>query len=143
MRKLGYSISAIATILTTVAGLDGLKTVAAPSPAPAATPLSPTRSFSDPQTAPWLAQNSSSDCRKIGQNYTQFFTNFPGSGGNIGGVGVLNSGQRIRLLDGGQTYPYNGQLYYRISSPFASQNPTVGFISVNTPLSYCGRPALW
>ncbi len=145
MKSLGYSISTIATItIATMAGSGGLWVSATPSPlAPWSAASSTSDPVSPPQAPHWLAQsNYWSDCRKVGQDYTQFYTTFPGTGGL--GTGILNSGDRVRLLDGGQTYQgSDGRLYYRISSPYASQNPTIGYISVNASLTRCGHSARW
>lgn len=150
MIKLRYSISMIAAIVfATVAGSTGLFATATPAPIASRSLIvsrnssNPTRSFPAADIPGWLAQsNYWSDCRKVVQNYTQFYTNFPGTGGL--GTRILNRGDRIRLLDGGQTYQgSDGQFYYRISSPYGSQDPTFGYISVNAPLTRCGHSARW
>ncbi len=145
MKKLGCSIRAIAIVaIATVAGSGGLWGSATPSPVAAennsSSPLHPS---SLSQASQRLAQrNDWSDCRKVGENYTQFYTIFPGTGGL--GTAILNSGDRVRLLDNGQTYQgSDGRFYYRISSPYASQNPTIGYISVNASLNRCGHSARW
>lgn len=146
MTKLRYSISAIAIVtIATVAGSGRILATVAPSSVTSGNASSPTGLFPSTQAPDRLAQsNYLNDCRKVVQDYTQFYTNFPGSGGAVGGVGILNSGSRVRLLDGGQTYQGpNGRLYYRVSSPYASQNPSIGYISVNSPLVRCGHSARW
>lgn len=150
MIKLRYSISAIATIVfATVAEPTGMFATATLSPIASRSLIAsrnssnPTRSFPSAGVPGWLAQsNYWSDCRKVVQNYTQFYTNFPGTGGL--GTAILNNGDRIRLLDGGRTYQgSDGRFYYRISSPYGSQNPTLGYISVDAPLNRCGHSARW
>ncbi len=145
MRKLGYAISAIATItISTVAGSSQMLATATPSVVDSGNTFSPTHLLPSTRAPEWLAQsNYWSDCRKVTQNYTQFYTTFPGSGGGVG-TGILNSGDRIRLLDEGRTYQgSDGRFYYRVSSPYASQNPTIGYISVSSSLSRCGPAARW
>jgi hypothetical protein len=145
MSHLGYSIGAIAVLFTSVVGLGGRVANANPASIALEVPARLTQPLSSGASTPRVAQNNSwNDCRKITQDYTQFYTNFPGGGGNIGGVGILNSGDRVRLLNGGQTYSYNGQIYYQISSPYASQSPTYGYILTRTPLDNCGpRRPMW
>ncbi len=146
MTKLKYLISAIATIaIATVAGQGELFATATPPSATSGKTSASTRSFQSISPSQWVAQtNYRSDCRRIVQDYTQFYTNFYGTGGGVGGVGILNSGQRVRLLDGGQTYQGpDGRLYYRVSSPYGGQNSSIGYISVNSPLAYCGHSARW
>lgn len=145
MRKLGCSISTIGTIaLATVAELSGVFATAVPRSIASESPASLNHPSSSITAPGWLAQsNYWSDCRKVVQNYTQFYTTFPGAGGGLG-TGVLNNGDRIQLLDGGQTYQgSDGRLYYRVSSPYRSSNPTIGYISVNASLTRCGHSARW
>lgn len=146
MTKLNYFISAIAMLaIATVAEQGELLATATPPAATSEQASASTRSFQSIPSSQWVAQtNYRTDCRKILEDYTQFYTNFYGTGGGVGGVGILNSGQRVRLLDGGQTYQGpDGRLYYRVSSPYGSQNPSIGYISVNSSLGYCGHNARW
>lgn len=146
MKKLRYLISAITLVaIATVAGQGEILAMATPPSATSEKTTAPTQPFQALPHPEQVAQtNYRSDCRRITQNYTQFYTNFYGNGGGVGGVGILNNGDRIRLLDGGQTYQGpEGRLYYRVSSPYRSDNPTIGYISVNSSLAYCGRSARW
>jgi hypothetical protein len=89
-----------------------------------------------------LAQRDG-NCRRVAADRISFYTYLPGTNrppGNIGGVGILEQGERIELLDGGRFVSgYDGRTYFYV----AASNGNRGYISTNSQLVYCGHRARW